>query len=251
MYRRLRSITAPVRPWGSRAVSLGPSLPAFSRAGPAAARVEPSGAVISFTRLRCHSHSSAASAATDSSSCARACPYEPREAESTAPTAEAGGSQRTTSAAGSSAASPPACPSRCAPKLTNWKPTAITSPLSTARSRPLREVSSRVLAVATARASATHSSSVSGAATTANTAPTAPLATAKADPAARQSVNSGPIPISEDASSAPISGRGRSGSITSRLGSSVSSPAAKKSGITAQPTATSAASSTTRVAAWE
>lgn len=164
--------------------------------------------------------------------------------------ADAGGSQRTTSAAGSSAERPPAWPSRCAPKLTAWMPTAITSPLSTARSRPLRDVSSRLLAVATVRASATQTSRVSGAASTANTAAPAPWASAITEPAVRQSVNSGPMPTSEDVSSAVIRGLGRSGSITRRLGSRVSSPSEKNSGITAQPSASTPASSTTSDSTW-
>lgn len=58
--------------------------------------------------LRCHIHISAARAATVISSWATATPYEPSEAASTDATAEAPGSQRTTSAAGSSVESPPA-----------------------------------------------------------------------------------------------------------------------------------------------
>ncbi len=164
--------------------------------------------------------------------------------------AEAPGSQRATSATGSRVESPPASPSRCAPKLTNWMPTAITSPLSTARSRPLRELSSRTLAVVTARDRATQSSIVSGTASTAKTVPAAPCASAITEPTTRQRVNSGPIPIIEETSSARTSGSGRSGSITSRVGSRVSSPLGKKSGSTAQPSATTAVSSTTTVPAF-
>lgn len=93
----------------------------------------------------------------------------------------------------------------------------MTSPLSTARSRPLREVSSRTLAVVTERASATQTSAVSGTAITPNTTATAPCASAITEPTTRASVKSGPMPISEAVSRAPTSGRGRSGSITSRL----------------------------------
>ena len=58
------------------------------------------------------------------------------------------------------------------------------------------------------------------------------------------------MPTRDAISSAPISGRGRSGSITSRLGSRVSSPLGKNSGITAQPSASTAVSSTTSEPAW-
>lgn len=125
----------------------------------------------------------------------------------------------------------------------------MTSPLSTARSRPLREFSSRTLAVVTARDRATQSSIVSGTAITANTIPAAPCASARTEPTARHRVNSGPMPIIEDTSRARISGSGRSGSITSRVGSRVSSPLGKNSGSTAQPSATTPVSSTTTVPA--
>lgn len=207
-------------------------------------RVEPSGEVISRVRCRDQNASSATSAPAVSASCATAGPYEPSLTACTAPIADAGGTHRSTSAAGSSSPSPDA-PSRCAPKLTICAPMAMTSPLSTARSRPLRLVSSRTLATATARARATHTSSARTTATapTANAAP--PRATATTDPTSRHSVNSGPMPTSEAVSSAPTSGRGRSGSITSRVGSSVSSPLGKNSGITAQPSPITATASTT------
>ncbi len=62
-------------------------------------------------------------------------------------------------------------------------------------------------------------------------------------------MNSGPIPTSEEASRARTSGRGRSGSMTSRLGSSVSSPLGKNSGMNVQPSARIAANRTTTVPA--
>lgn len=123
-----------------------------------------------------------------------------------------------------------------APRLANWAPTATSRPLSTARSRPLRLVSNRVLAAATARDRATHSSTVSGTAITAATAEAAPSTTATAAPTTTRNVSSGPTPTSEDTRSARISGRGRSGSMASRVGSRVSSPPKTNNGMTAQPT---------------
>ncbi len=175
-----------------------------------------------------------------STSCARAWPHCPRPASATEESADTGGIQRSTATAGSSWERPPAEPMRCTAKFTTWAPTAMISPLSTARSRPLRLVSSRVLAAATARASATQTRSASTPAGIATAAAAQPCASATRDPVSRQSVKNGPSPTSEATSSERTSGSGRSGSMTSRVGSSVSSPLGKNSGITAQPSASAA-----------
>ncbi len=99
--------------------------------------------------------------------------------------------------------------------------------------------------MATARASDTHTSTTRTTATTPTTAAAAPSATAITEPVTSARVTTGPMPTSEATSSETIRGRGRSGSMTSRVGSSVSSPVGKNSGITAQPRVRIPVSSTT------
>ncbi len=214
-------------------------------------RVEESGEVIRVVRVRCHHHSSRPSATAASARPRTARPYAPSLAARTASTAEAGGTQRRMSETGSRADSPAPEPnSFCAPTFTPCAPMATNRPLSTARSRPRRLVSSRTLAVATARASATHTRTTRTTARTPTTAAPAVCASMIAEPAASARVNTGPMPTSDVISSETMSGRGRSGSMTSRVGSRVSSPEGKNSGIAAQPSVSTAASRTPSALAW-